>query len=254
MPNGLPQSWHREVVIGKDTMLPASHRSPCGESTRSDGIRYRALVRAEVDGVESTAGTVSLCPSGARFRDPRRDWRVTVRIADTALVSDAETRELLRTQPVRSVKAHWRPKPAAYQCQSVRALVPVWRRHAAEDRHGGGLRARLVVGSRLVPGQARLLPRYVEDDDRFAVLALPEGGPHPASRRRRHLGTSEQGTAAHQTLRSTTSTALPRSCSVAGVSVIDVVDDPDDGYRLARRTDPEGNELNIYTMAIATRS
>jgi predicted enzyme related to lactoylglutathione lyase len=36
-----------------------------------------------------------------------------------------------------------------------------------------------------------------------------------------------------------------------GVDVIDVVDDADDGYRLARVADLEGNELNIYTMVTA---
>jgi predicted enzyme related to lactoylglutathione lyase len=33
-----------------------------------------------------------------------------------------------------------------------------------------------------------------------------------------------------------------------GVQILDVVDDLDDGYRLARLADLEGNELNIYTM------
>jgi predicted enzyme related to lactoylglutathione lyase len=32
-----------------------------------------------------------------------------------------------------------------------------------------------------------------------------------------------------------------------GVQILDVVDDLDDGYRLARLADLEGNELNIYT-------
>ena len=32
-----------------------------------------------------------------------------------------------------------------------------------------------------------------------------------------------------------------------GVPILDVVDDSEDGYRLARLTDLEGNELNIYT-------
>jgi hypothetical protein len=31
-----------------------------------------------------------------------------------------------------------------------------------------------------------------------------------------------------------------------------VVDDPDDGYRLARLADLEGNELNIYTTMPST--
>jgi predicted enzyme related to lactoylglutathione lyase len=33
-----------------------------------------------------------------------------------------------------------------------------------------------------------------------------------------------------------------------GVSVIDVVDDSEDGYRLARIADPEGNRIGIYKM------
>jgi predicted enzyme related to lactoylglutathione lyase len=37
-----------------------------------------------------------------------------------------------------------------------------------------------------------------------------------------------------------------------GVTILNVVDDPDDGYRLARLADLEGNELNIYTTMPST--
>jgi catechol 2,3-dioxygenase-like lactoylglutathione lyase family enzyme len=94
---------------------------------------------------------------------------------------------------------------------------------------------------------------YVEDDDRFAVLALPEGGPvlHLVGDDSRDLGTRNRcaPNIAVDDIDSTLAELQRR-----GVSVIDVVDDPDDGYRLARLTDPEGNELNIYTMAITTGS
>jgi catechol 2,3-dioxygenase-like lactoylglutathione lyase family enzyme len=92
---------------------------------------------------------------------------------------------------------------------------------------------------------------YVEDDDRFAVLALPEGGPvlHLVGDDTRDLGTRNRCVAnvAVDDFDGTLAELQRR-----GVSVIDVVDDPDDGYRLARVADLEGNELNIYTMATGT--
>lgn len=91
---------------------------------------------------------------------------------------------------------------------------------------------------------------YVEDDHRFAVLGLPGGGAvlHLVGDETRDLQGRNRcapnvavddfdGTLAELRYR--------------GVSVIEVVDDLDDGYRLARLTDPEGNELNIYTMTAA---
>ena len=34
-----------------------------------------------------------------------------------------------------------------------------------------------------------------------------------------------------------------------GVRILEVEDDEDDGYRLARLADPEGNELNVYALS-----
>jgi Glyoxalase/Bleomycin resistance protein/Dioxygenase superfamily len=55
---------------------------------------------------------------------------------------------------------------------------------------------------------------HVEHHHRFAVLALPGGGPR-----------------------------------ARGVRILEVEDDTDDGYRLARLADPEGNELNVYAVS-----
>ena len=32
------------------------------------------------------------------------------------------------------------------------------------------------------------------------------------------------------------------------VEILEIINDTDDGYRLARLADPEGNELNIYAF------
>jgi catechol 2,3-dioxygenase-like lactoylglutathione lyase family enzyme len=92
---------------------------------------------------------------------------------------------------------------------------------------------------------------YVEDDDRFAVLALPDGGPvlHLVGDDTRELGTRNRcaPNIAVDDFGGTLTELQGR-----GVSVVEVVDDPDDGYRLARLADLEGNELNIYTTATVT--
>jgi catechol 2,3-dioxygenase-like lactoylglutathione lyase family enzyme len=93
-------------------------------------------------------------------------------------------------------------------------------------------------------------PTYVEADHRFAVLGLPGGGAvlhlvgddtrdlHGRNRCAPNVAVDDfDGTLAELRHR--------------GVSVIEVVDDLDDGYRLARLADPEGNELNIYMITAA---
>jgi catechol 2,3-dioxygenase-like lactoylglutathione lyase family enzyme len=88
---------------------------------------------------------------------------------------------------------------------------------------------------------------YLEDDDRFAVLALSGGGPvvHLVGDDTRDLG-SRNRCAPNISVDNFDGTLA--DLQDRGVSVIDVEDDLDDGYRLARLADPEGNELNIYTM------
>ena len=75
---------------------------------------------------------------------------------------------------------------------------------------------------------------YVEDDDRFAVLALPEGGPHLhlVGDDTRDLGTRNR--CAPNVAVDDFDGASRGAAAYAGVSVIDVVDDPDDGYRFGR--------------------
>ena len=93
-------------------------------------------------------------------------------------------------------------------------------------------------------------PAYVEDDHRFAVLGLPGGGSvlHLVGDDTRDLRGRNRcaPNVAVDDFDGTLAELRNR-----GVSVIEVVDDLDDGYRLARLADPEGNELNIYTMTAA---
>jgi catechol 2,3-dioxygenase-like lactoylglutathione lyase family enzyme len=93
-------------------------------------------------------------------------------------------------------------------------------------------------------------PAYVEDDHRFAVLGLPGGGAvlHLVGDDTRDLRGRNRcaPNVAVDDFDGTLAELRNR-----GVSVIEVVDDLDDGYRLARLADPEGNELNIYTMTAA---
>jgi catechol 2,3-dioxygenase-like lactoylglutathione lyase family enzyme len=87
---------------------------------------------------------------------------------------------------------------------------------------------------------------YVEEDHHFAVLALPAGGPVL------HLVGDESREPGHQN-RCVPNIAVDdfdatlADLAARGVRIMDVVDDLDDGYRLARLADPEGNELNVYT-------
>ena len=99
-------------------------------------------------------------------------------------------------------------------------------------------------------GKLGLTAVYTEEDHRFAVLALPGGGPvlhlvgdrtRPAESRNRcvpNLGVDDfDNTLAELQQR--------------GVEILEVIDDKEDGYRLARFADPEGNELNAYATASA---
>jgi catechol 2,3-dioxygenase-like lactoylglutathione lyase family enzyme len=87
---------------------------------------------------------------------------------------------------------------------------------------------------------------YVEEDHHFAVLALPGGGPVL------HLVGDETREPGHRN-RCVPNIAVDdfdatlADLGARGVTILDVVDDLDDGYRLARLADPEGNELNLYT-------
>ena len=87
---------------------------------------------------------------------------------------------------------------------------------------------------------------YVEDDHFFAVLALSGGGPVL------HLVGDETREPGHRN-RCVPNIAVDdfdatlADLGERGVTIMNVVDDSDDGYRLARLADLEGNELNIYT-------
>jgi catechol 2,3-dioxygenase-like lactoylglutathione lyase family enzyme len=92
---------------------------------------------------------------------------------------------------------------------------------------------------------------YIEDDHRFAVLALSGGGPVL------HLVGDETREPGHRN-RCVPNIAVDdfdatlADLGARGVTILSVVDDPDDGYRLARLADLEGNELNIYTAMPST--
>jgi catechol 2,3-dioxygenase-like lactoylglutathione lyase family enzyme len=86
---------------------------------------------------------------------------------------------------------------------------------------------------------------YVEPDHRFAVLGLPDGGPvlHLVGDESRQPDTRNRCVANFAVDDFDRSLREFREHSV---NVLEVVNDEDDGYRLARIADPEGNELNIY--------
>jgi catechol 2,3-dioxygenase-like lactoylglutathione lyase family enzyme len=86
---------------------------------------------------------------------------------------------------------------------------------------------------------------YVEPDHRFAVLGLPDGGPvlHLVGDERRELGSRNRCVANFAV--DDFDDAL-RDFRDRGIKVLEVINDEEDGYRLARIADPEGNELNIY--------
>jgi predicted enzyme related to lactoylglutathione lyase len=85
---------------------------------------------------------------------------------------------------------------------------------------------------------------FLQPEHEFAVLGLPDGGPvlHIVGDDRPVTGRNR---------------CVP-NCAVDdfdmtldefkknGIDIVEEIDDEDDGYRLARIADPEGNELNIY--------
>jgi catechol 2,3-dioxygenase-like lactoylglutathione lyase family enzyme len=87
---------------------------------------------------------------------------------------------------------------------------------------------------------------YVEDEHRFAVLALSGGGPvlHLVGDESRQLGHRNRCV---PNIAVDDFDATLADLGARGVQILDVVEDPEDGYRLARLVDLEGNELNIYT-------
>ena len=89
---------------------------------------------------------------------------------------------------------------------------------------------------------------YVEDDHQFAVLGLPDGGAVL------HLVGSPVGQPGTRN-RCVPNVAVNdfdatlRTLQERGVTVLEVQDETDDGYRLARIADPEHNDLNLYISA-----
>jgi catechol 2,3-dioxygenase-like lactoylglutathione lyase family enzyme len=92
---------------------------------------------------------------------------------------------------------------------------------------------------------------FTEDDHRFAVLALPGGGPvlHLVGDDSRDLGARNRCV---PNIAVDDFDAAVGDLADRGVAVLEVRNEEEDGYRLARLADPEGNELNIYTMVSAS--
>ena len=89
---------------------------------------------------------------------------------------------------------------------------------------------------------------YVEPHHRFAVLALPAGGPtlHLVGDDTRPQGTRNRCV---PNVAVDDFDAALAELADRGVRILEVEDDQDDGYRLARLADPEGNELNVYALS-----
>ncbi|HEX6421556.1 MAG TPA: VOC family protein [Acidimicrobiales bacterium] len=99
--------------------------------------------------------------------------------------------------------------------------------------------------------QLGMTAAYVEEHHRFAVLAFPGGGPvlHLVGDDDREAGARNRCV---PNIGVDDFDADVSELADRGVTVLEVVNDEDDGYRLARLADPEGNELNLYTMVSAT--
>src|SRR5438445_5491306 len=83
---------------------------------------------------------------------------------------------------------------------------------------------------------------YKEDDHEFAVLGFPGGGPvrHLVGDQDRQQGTRNRcvPNLAVDDFDTTLAELTSRD-----VEILEIINDTDDGYRLARLADPEGNEL-----------
>ena len=99
--------------------------------------------------------------------------------------------------------------------------------------------------------QLGMAAAYVEEHHRFAVLAFPGGGPvvHLVGDDERAL---EVRNRCVPNIGVDDFDAAVAELANRGVTVVEVVNDEDDGYRLARLVDPEGNELNVYTTISTT--
>jgi len=92
---------------------------------------------------------------------------------------------------------------------------------------------------------------YVEEDHRFAVLGLPEGGPvvhivgdlTPAGGRSRCVAN----------VLVDDFDATLAELKTRGVEALSIQEEADEGYRLATVADPEGNEINLY-VSVGTKS
>jgi predicted enzyme related to lactoylglutathione lyase len=89
------------------------------------------------------------------------------------------------------------------------------------------------------------VPFHIEMEHQFAVLGLPGGGAviHLVG----HSAEPSGGRCVPMISVSDFDAALARLRST-GVAIVEVIDDSEDGYRLARIADPEGNRIGVYAM------
>src|SRR5262245_29153426 len=88
---------------------------------------------------------------------------------------------------------------------------------------------------------------FLQPEHEFAVLGFPDGGPvlhivgddRPIEGRNRCVPNCAVDDF----------DATLAQFGATGVSILEVENDEEDGYRLARIADPEGNELNIYAVS-----
>ena len=94
---------------------------------------------------------------------------------------------------------------------------------------------------------------YVEEDHHFAVVGLPGAGPvlHLVGDTDRDAGGRSRCV---PNLSTDDFDATLTELRNRGVEVLAIQDDQDEGYRLATIADPEGNELNLYTLVSGSSS
>jgi catechol 2,3-dioxygenase-like lactoylglutathione lyase family enzyme len=88
---------------------------------------------------------------------------------------------------------------------------------------------------------------FVQPEHEFAVLGFPDGGPvlhivgddRPVNGRNRCVPNCAVDDF----------DATLDGFRANGITILEVENDEEDGYRLARIADPEGNELNIYSSS-----